>query len=72
MYPQRRAFFVPVLRTLSSLEAVTGLGVFWVAALKRDPRAPLMDLSSGTVLCKFLSGNDFSVCLHLCVPTLVL
>ncbi len=46
---KRRAFFVlarrycggPVLRTLSSLGAVTGLGVFWVAALKRDPRAPL-------------------------------
>ncbi len=39
--PKRREFFVPVLRTLSSLGAVTGLGLFWVAALKRDPRAPL-------------------------------
>jgi hypothetical protein len=38
---QRRSFFVPVLRTLSSLGAVTGLGVFWVPALKRDPHAPL-------------------------------
>jgi hypothetical protein len=38
--PQRRAFFVPVLRGLSTLGAVIGLGVFWVAELKRDPRAP--------------------------------
>jgi hypothetical protein len=40
MYPQRRAFLVPVHRTLSSLGAVTGLGVFWVVELKRDPHAP--------------------------------
>ncbi len=40
MYTQRRAFFVPVRRTLSSLGAVTGLGVFWVVELKRDPHAP--------------------------------
>ncbi len=41
MYPQRRAFFVPVHRTLSSLGAVMGSGVFWVVELKRDPDAPL-------------------------------
>ena len=41
MSPQRETFFVPVRRTLSSLGAVTGLGVFWVAELKRDPHAPL-------------------------------
>jgi hypothetical protein len=40
MYPQRRAFLVPVHRTLSSLGAVTGLGVFWVVEMKRDPHAP--------------------------------
>ncbi|MBN1832669.1 MAG: hypothetical protein JW896_11220, partial [Deltaproteobacteria bacterium] len=34
-YPQRRTFLVPVHRTLSSLGAVTGLGVFWVVELKR-------------------------------------
>ena len=61
IWQKRRAFFVPVLRTLSSLGAVTGLGVFWVAALKRDPRAPLMDLSSDTILCKLLSGHDTSI-----------
>jgi hypothetical protein len=41
MYPQRRAFLVPVHRTLSSLGAVTGLGIFWVVELKRDPHAPV-------------------------------
>jgi hypothetical protein len=40
MYPQRRAFFVPVHRTLSSLGAVTGSGVFWVVEMKRDPHVP--------------------------------
>jgi hypothetical protein len=40
MYPQRRAFFVAVHRTLSSLGAVMGSGVFWVVELKRDPDAP--------------------------------
>ena len=43
IWQKRRAFFVPVLRTLSSLGAVTGLGVFWVAALKREPHAPIID-----------------------------
>jgi hypothetical protein len=38
--PQRRAFFVPVLRGLSTLGTAIGLGVFWVAELKGDPRAP--------------------------------
>ncbi len=42
MYPQRRAFLVPVHRTLSSLGAVTGLGVFWVLELKRDPHVPFL------------------------------
>ena len=40
MLPQRRSFFVPVSRTLSSLGAVMGSGVFWVVKLKRDPHAP--------------------------------
>ncbi len=40
MSPQRRGFFVPVHRTLSSLGAVTGLGVIWVVELKRDLHAP--------------------------------
>ena len=41
MPPQRRAFLVPVHRTLSSLGAVTGSGFFWVLELKRDSHAPL-------------------------------
>jgi hypothetical protein len=41
MYPQRSPFLVPVHRTLSTLGAVTGLGVFWVVELKRDPHGPL-------------------------------
>ena len=40
MYPQRRAFFVPVHRTLSTMGAVTGSGVLWVVEMKRDPHAP--------------------------------
>ncbi len=40
MFQQRWAFLVPVHRTLPSLGAVTGLDVFWVAELKRDPHAP--------------------------------
>jgi hypothetical protein len=40
MYPQRRTLLVPVHRTPSSLGAVTGLGVFWVVEMKRDPHAP--------------------------------
>ncbi len=56
---KRRVFFVPVLRTLSSLGAVTGLGVFWVAVLKRDPCTPsIMNLPSDIILYKYLSGHD--------------
>ena len=40
MYSQRRAFLVPVHRTMSIMGAVTGSGVFWVVELKRDPHAP--------------------------------
>jgi len=40
MYPQRQVFLVPDHRTLSSLGAVTGLGVFGVVELKRTPHAP--------------------------------
>jgi len=40
MYPQRRAFFVPVHWTLSTMGAVIGSGVFWVVELKRDPHTP--------------------------------
>jgi hypothetical protein len=47
MYPQRRAFFVPVHRTLSSLGAVTGSGVFWVVEMKRDLRAPSESVEDG-------------------------
>ena len=57
MPPQRWSFFVPVRRTLSSLGAVTGLGAFWVAELKRDPHAPFRS-EDGTFILKLLLGHN--------------
>ncbi len=42
---QRRAFFVPVLRGLSTLGAVIGLCVFWVAEPEKRPPCPPLKLS---------------------------
>jgi len=50
MYPQRRAFLVPVHRTLSSLGAVTGSSVFWVVELKRDPHAPFKSVQQVLII----------------------
>jgi hypothetical protein len=55
--PQRRAFFVPVRGALSALGAITGLVVFWVTELKRDPLAPHVSVVE-TLLCDLLLGND--------------
>jgi Raf kinase inhibitor-like YbhB/YbcL family protein len=50
MSPQRQAFLVPVHRTLSSLGAVTGLGVFWVVELKRDLHAPFQSMQQVLII----------------------
>ena len=51
------SILVPVHRTLSTLGAVTGLGVFWVAELKRDPHTPF-ECEIGTPFFKLLLGHD--------------
>jgi hypothetical protein len=59
MYPQRRAFFVPVHRTLSSLGAVTGSGFSWVVELKREPHAPFESVQHVLIIedpCSKLQG----------------
>jgi hypothetical protein len=55
--PQRRVFFVPVRGALSALGAVTGLDVFWVAELKRDPLTPHVCIVE-TLLCDLFPGHD--------------
>jgi len=60
MFPQRREFLVPVRRTLSSLGAVIGSGVFWVAELEKDPHAPF-ESTVCTFLLKLLLRHDISV-----------
>jgi hypothetical protein len=57
--PQRRAFFAPVRGALSALGAVTGLAVFWVTELKRNPLAPQVSVVE-TLLCDLLLGHDTS------------
>jgi hypothetical protein len=58
--PQRRTFFVPVRGALSVLGAVTGLAVFWVTELKRDPRTPHVCIVE-TLLCDLFLGQDTRV-----------
>jgi hypothetical protein len=41
---------VPVHRTLSSLGAVTGLGVFWVVEMKRDPHVPFESVQQALII----------------------
>jgi len=50
MYPHRRVFPMPVHRTLSSLGAVTGLGVFWVVELKRDPHVTFESVQQDLII----------------------
>jgi hypothetical protein len=58
--PQRRTFFVPVRGALSALGAVTGLAVFWVTELKRDPLTPHVYVVE-TLLCDLFLGHDKSL-----------